>query len=74
MEQPRTKKALLKIEMIGKGLLFLIGLKILIIMHDTAKHCYFKCLRSPDVNAIKIFDKDDQAAKHLDVKEQCFAT
>ena len=30
----------------------------------TAKHCYFRCLRPPDVNGIKIFDKDDQAAKH----------
>ena len=34
--------------------------------HDelTAKHCYFRCLRPPDVNGIKIFDKEDQAAKH----------
>ena len=32
----------------------------------TAKHCYFRCsiLRPPDVDGIKIFDKDDQAAKH----------
>ena len=29
-----------------------------------AKHCYFKCSRSPDVDGIKIFDKDDQAVKH----------
>ena len=31
--------------------------------HDllTAKHCYFRCSRPHDV---KIFDKDDQAAKH----------
>ena len=34
--------------------------------HDelTAKHCYFRCSRSPDVDGIKIFCKDDQAAKH----------
>ena len=31
--------------------------------HDelTAKHCYFRCSRPPDVDGIKIFDKDDQA-------------
>ena len=36
--------------------------------HDelTAKHCYFRCSRPPDVDGIKIFDKDDQAAKHYD--------
>ena len=34
--------------------------------HDelTVKHCYFRCSRSPDVDGIKIFDKDDQAGKH----------
>ena len=34
--------------------------------HDelTAKHCYFRCSRPPDVDGIKIFEKDDQAAKH----------
>ena len=25
----------------------------------TAKHCYFRCSRPPDVDGIKIFDKDD---------------
>ena len=30
----------------------------------TAKHCYFRCSRPPDVDGIKIFDKDNQAAKH----------
>ena len=42
--------------------------------HDelTAKHCYFRYSRPPDVDGIKIFDTDDQAAKHQD-KEQCFA-
>ena len=35
--------------------------------HDelTAKHCYFRCSRPPDVDGIKIFDKDDQATKHF---------
>ena len=30
--------------------------------HDelTAKHCYFRCSRPPDVDGIKIFHKDDQ--------------
>ena len=33
--------------------------------HDelTAEHCYFRCSRPPDVDGIKSFDKDDQAAK-----------
>ena len=33
--------------------------------HDesTARHCYFRCARPPDVDGIKIFDKDDQATK-----------
>ena len=36
--------------------------------HDelTAKHCYFRCSRPPDIDGIKIFDKDDQAVKHYD--------
>ena len=34
--------------------------------HDdlTAKHCYFRCSRPSDIDGIKIFDNDDQAAKH----------
>ena len=33
--------------------------------HDalTAKHYHFRCPRPPDVDGIKTFDKDDQAAK-----------
>ena len=33
--------------------------------HDelTAKH-YFRCSRLPDVDGIKLFDKDDQATEH----------
>ena len=30
----------------------------------TPKHWYFKCSRLPDVDGIKIFDKDDQATQH----------
>ena len=32
--------------------------------HDelTAKHCYFRYSRPPDVDGIKIFDIDDQTA------------
>ena len=30
----------------------------------TVKHCYFRYSKPPDVDEIKIFDKDDQAAKH----------
>ena len=39
--------------------------------HDelTAKHCYFRCSRPPDVDGIKFFDKDDQAVKHKDKKQ-----
>ena len=35
--------------------------------HDelTVKHCYFRWSRLPDVDGIKIFDKDDQAAKQI---------
>ena len=34
--------------------------------HDqlTAKHCYFRCSRPPNVDGIKTFDKDNQATKH----------
>ena len=33
--------------------------------HDkfAAKPCYSKCSRPPDVNGIKIFDKDEKAAR-----------
>ena len=30
----------------------------------TAKHCYFRCSRAPDVDGIKFFDKDNQATKY----------
>ena len=41
-------------KMAGKGLLILIGLKVLVIMTPIVKHCYFGCLRPPDVDEIKI--------------------
>ena len=46
-----------------QGLLHLIGLKVF--SHDDliAKYCHFECLSPPDVDGIKISDKDDQAEK-----------
>ena len=43
--------------------------------HDelTAKHCYFRCSRPPDVDGIKIFDKDDQAAKQAYQNQEALA-
>ena len=34
-------------------------------IHDelNSKHCHFSCSRPPDVVGVKIFDKDDQAAR-----------
>ena len=42
--------------------------------HDelAAKYRYFRCSRPPDVDGIKTFDKDDQAAK-IKIKERCVA-
>ena len=33
--------------------------------HDkfTAKHCYSRCSRPPEVDGIKTFDKDEKAAR-----------
>ena len=46
--------------------------------HDdlTTKHCYFRCSRPPEVDGIKILDKDDQAAKHrhLNVLQPVYLT
>ena len=42
----------------GPGLLLLIGLK------SWPNYKNFGCSRSPDVDEIKMFDKDDQATKH----------
>ena len=32
--------------------------------HDLTPKHYFRCSSPPDVDGIKIFDKDDQASKH----------
>ena len=48
----------------GQGLLLLIGLKLLIIMTSLQNIVILCAKRSPDVDGIKIFDQDDQAAKH----------
>ena len=60
-KQPRTKKALLK-NMKSKWVAKAVFDRIKNFDHHdlTAKHYYFGCLRSPDVDGIKIFDKDDQ--------------
>ena len=48
-----------------QNLLLLIGLKILIIMTALQNIVILDAhARSTDVDGIKIFDKDDQAAKH----------
>ena len=47
-----------------KTLLVLIGLKVLVMINSLHNICYFRCSRPPDVDGIKIFDEDDQAAKH----------
>ena len=44
----------------GQGLLLLIGLKLLIITTSLQNIV----ISGADVDGIKIFDKDDQAAKH----------
>ena len=65
MEQPSTKKALFKrceIKIGSQGLLLLIDLKVLVMMTSLQTFC-FDCLRPPDVDGIKHFEKDDQAAK-----------
>ena len=67
MEQPRTKTGLAEKDVKSNGQPRLPGFdRFESFGHDglTAKHCYFRCSRSPDVNEIKSFDKDDQATKH----------
>ena len=49
--------------MSSQGLLFLIGLKVLIMMTSLQSIFYFGSSRPPDVDGIKTFDKDDQATK-----------
>ena len=66
-ERPRTKTGLAEKDVKSNGQPMAPGFDRLgSFGHDelTAKHCYFRCSRPPDVDGIKIFDKDDQAAKH----------
>ena len=37
----------------------------------TAKYCYFRCSRPPDVDGIKIFDKNYQATKTVFILMFC---
>ena len=47
-------------------LLVLIGLKFLVMMNSLQNIVmYFRCSRPPDVDEIKNFDKEDQAAKQF---------
>ena len=69
MEQPRTKIGLAEKDMKSNGWPMPPNFdRFESFDHDelTAKHCYFRSSRSPDVDGIKIFGKDDQAAKHED--------
>ena len=65
--QPRNKTGLAEKDVKSNGQPMPTGFdKLESFGHDelTAKHCYFRCLRLPDIDGIKIFDKDDQATKH----------
>ena len=49
----------------GQGILFLIGIKILVMNDDLIAIFFdFKCSRPLDVDGIKMFDEDDQATIH----------
>ena len=61
--QPRTKTGLAEKDMKSNGQPMPSGFdRLESFGHDelTAKHCYFRCSRPPDVDGIKIFDKGDQ--------------
>ena len=75
-EQPRTQIDLAEkdVKSNGRPILMPHGFdKFKSFGHDelTAKHCYFRCSRPPDVDGIKIFDKDatrpQNTAFYLDV-------
>ena len=71
--QPRTKTGLAKKDVKSNGRLMPPGFdKLESFGHDklTAKHCYFGCWPT-DVDEIKIFDKDDQAAKYYFILMFC---
>ena len=63
-EWPRTKTGLAEKDVKSSGQPMPPGFESF--GHDelTAKHCYFRCSRLSDVDGIKIFDKNDKAAKH----------
>ena len=46
----------------------MIELKYIDYDYLNAKHRYFRSSKPPDVDGIKIFDKDDQVEKHKDKK------
>ena len=59
-----------------QGLLLLLGLKVLNMItyvYITAKYCYFRCSRPPNMDEIKRFVKDDKVINTSRQKEQCFA-
>ena len=65
--RPRTKTGLAEKDVKSNGRPMPLGFdRLESFGHDklTVKHCYFRCSRPPDVDGIKIFDKDDQATKH----------
>ena len=65
-ERPRTKTGLAEKDVKSNGWPMPPGFdRFESFGHDelTAKHCCFRCSRPPDVDGIKIFDEDDQAAK-----------
>ena len=65
--QPRTKTGLAEKDVKSNGRPMSPGFNMLESFgHDelTAKHCYFRSSRLSDVDGIKMFDKDDQAAKY----------
>ena len=67
MEQPSTKTGLAEKDLKSNGWPMPPGFdRFESLGHDelTAKHYYFRCSRPSDVDRIKLFDKDDQAAKH----------
>ena len=65
-EWPTTKTGLAEKDVKSNGQSRPPGFDGFIFGHDklTAKHWYFRCSRLPDVDGVKIFGKDDQAAKH----------
>ena len=60
-----------------QGLLLLVGLKVLNMItyvYITAKYCYFRCSRPPNMDEIKSFVKDDKVIKHIKTKGTVFCS